>query len=123
VRQTLGKSPVGQIVVSAFHQDNQTVITFSDDGAGIDLERVKAKAIKKGLITITQAQLLSPDAVYELLYHPDFSTKDERDLRAGTGFGLDIVRTELNKIGGSIFTNSLPGKETMFKIIYPKALG
>ncbi|EDX77617.1 ATPase, histidine kinase-, DNA gyrase B-, and HSP90-like domain protein [Coleofasciculus chthonoplastes PCC 7420] len=123
VRQTLGKSPVGQIVMSAFHQDNQTIITFSDDGAGIDLERVKAKAIKKGLITITQAQIISPEAVYELLYHPDFSTKDERDLRAGTGFGLDIVRTELNKIGGSISTTSLPGKGTTFKIIYPNALG
>ena len=123
VRQTMGKLPVGQIVMSAFYQDNQMVITFSDDGAGIDVERVKAKAIKKGLITITQAQLLAPEAVYELLYHPDFSTKDERDLRAGTGFGLDIVRTELNKIGGSISTNSLPGKGTTFKIIYPKALG
>ncbi len=123
MRQTLGKSPVGQIVMSAFYQDKQTVIMFSDDGAGIDVERVKAKAIKKGLITITQAQILSPEAVYELLYHPDFSTKDERDLRAGTGFGLDIVRTELNKIGGSISTISLPGKGTTFKIIYPNALG
>ncbi len=123
VRQTLGKSPVGQIVMSAFHQDNQTVITFSDDGAGIDLERVKAKAIKKGLITITQARIISPEAVYELLYHPDFSTKDERDLRAGTGYGLDIVHTELNKVGGAISTSSRPGQGTTFKIIYPKALG
>ncbi|MFP4100962.1 ATP-binding protein [Coleofasciculus sp.] len=56
-------------------------------------------------------------------YHPDFITKDERDLKAGTGYGLDIVHTELTKVGGAISTSSRPGQGTTFKIIYPKALG
>lgn len=119
VRQAAGKSPVGQIVLRAFHQDNQIVISFTDDGTGIDVERVKAKAIEKGLIKIDEAQSLSTIQVYELLYCPDFSTKDERDLRAGLGFGLDVIRTELTKIGGVISTNSTPGKGTTFTIVYP----
>ena len=118
VRQQAGKSPVGQIVLRAFSQGNQIAIAFSDDGAGIDVERVKAKALEKRLISTSQARTLSAQEVYELLYHPDFTTKDERDLRAGTGFGLNIVRTELNKIGGVISTDSIPGKGTTFTILY-----
>jgi chemosensory pili system protein ChpA (sensor histidine kinase/response regulator) len=120
VRQAAGKSPVAQIALRAVHQDNQIVISFSDDGAGIDVERVKAKAIEKGLIKIDEAQSLSKIQVYELLYCPGFSTKDERDLRAGLGFGLDVIRTELTKIGGIISTDSTPGKETTFTIVYPE---
>ncbi|MCL1471119.1 ATP-binding protein [Argonema antarcticum] len=100
VRQAAGKSPVGQIKIRVFSQGNQTAIAFSDDGAGIDIERVKTKAIEKGLITSSQAQTISTAELYELLYHPDFTTKDKRDLRAGLGFGMDIIRTELNKKGG-----------------------
>ncbi|HBE17374.1 MAG TPA: hypothetical protein DEG17_17420 [Cyanobacteria bacterium UBA11149] len=119
VRQKAGKSPVGEILIRAFKQGNKTVISFADDGAGIDVERVKMKAISKGLITMFQSQSFAHEDFYELLYHPDFSTRDERDLRAGTGFGLDIVRTELNKIGGVINTSSIPGKGTNFTIVYP----
>ncbi|MFB2837656.1 ATP-binding protein [Floridanema evergladense] len=119
VRQAAGKSPVGQIKIRIFYQGNQTAIAFSDDGAGIDIDRVKTKAIEKGLITISQSQTISQADLYELLYHPDFTTKNERDLRAGLGFGMDIIRTELNKVGGLITTNSTPGRGTTFTIIYP----
>ncbi|MGA9378714.1 MAG: ATP-binding protein [Phormidium sp.] len=119
VRQAAGKSTVGQIKIRLFYQGNQTAIAFSDDGAGIDIERVKTKAIEKGLITTFQAQSMSLTDVYELLYHPDFTTKDNRDLRAGLGFGMDIIRSELNKIGGVITTSSIPGQGTTFTIIYP----
>jgi chemosensory pili system protein ChpA (sensor histidine kinase/response regulator) len=122
VRQAAGKSPVGQIVLRAFCQGNKIVISFTDDGAGIDVERVKAKAIEKELIKIDEAQSLSTIQVYELLYCPDFSTKDERDLRAGLGFGLDVIRTELTKLGGVISTNSKPGKGTNFTIVYPEKI-
>ena len=120
VRQAAGKAPIGQIALRAFHQGNQIVISFTDDGAGIDVERVKAKAIEKGLIKSDEAQSLSTIQVYELLYYPDFSTKDERDLRAGLGFGLDVIRTELTKIGGVISTDSTLGKGTTFTIVYPE---
>ncbi|MBD2017203.1 Hpt domain-containing protein [Microcoleus sp. FACHB-53] len=121
-RQAAGKSPVGQIVLRAFRQGNKIVISFTDDGAGIDVERVKAKAIEKELIKIDEAQSLSTIQVYELLYCPDFSTKDERDLRAGLGFGLDVIRTELTKLGGVISTDSKSGKGTNFTIVYPEKI-
>lgn len=71
------------------------------------------------MITICEAETISNAEVYELLYHPGFSTKDERDLRAGLGFGMDVIRTELAKTGGIISTDSTPGKETTFTIVYP----
>ena len=117
-RRLAGKHPVGQVVLQASRQNNKAVVSFSDDGAGIDIERVKAKAINKGLITESQAGLLSDVQVYEFLFHPDFSTKDVRDMRAGTGYGLDIVRAELKKIGGNIEVQSIPGRGTTFTMIY-----
>jgi chemosensory pili system protein ChpA (sensor histidine kinase/response regulator) len=118
VRQSLGKPIAGKLTLTATHEEKQVVISFSDDGAGIDVERVKAKAITKKLITVAAAVHLSDLETYEFLFHPDFSTKDIRDMRAGTGYGLDIVRAELKKIGGSISVRSTPGQGTTFTIIY-----
>lgn len=119
VRETAGKSPAGEIALRVFHQGNQTIISFSDDGAGIDVARVRAKALDKGLITAERAESLSPQDAYELLYHPGFTTKDERDLNSGLGFGMDAIRTELSKMGGGIRTDSTPGEKTTFTIVYP----
>jgi chemotaxis protein histidine kinase CheA len=119
VREAAGKSPIGQIALGVFQQGNQTIISFSDDGAGIDVERVKAKALEKGLITAERAESLSPQDAYELLYHPGFTTKDERDLIAGLGVGMDAIRTELSKIGGGIRTDSTRGEGTTITICYP----
>lgn len=116
VRQSLGKSIAGKITLTASHEEKQVVISFSDDGAGIDVECVKSKAIAKKLITAASAVHLSDLEIYEFLFHPDFSTKDIRDMRVGTGYGLDIVRSELKKIGGSISVRSTPGKGTTFTI-------
>ena len=76
VRQQYGKPSTGRITISAFLQGNQTVISVADDGAGIDPDRVKAKAIEKGLITKAKAKALSHQDIYEFLFHPGFSTKD-----------------------------------------------
>lgn len=118
VRQSLGKPVAGKIILAAAHKDGQVVISFSDDGAGIDVERVKAKAIMKKLITDDDTIRLSDVEIYEFLFHPDFSTKDIRDMRAGTGYGLDIVRSELKKIGGSVRVCSTLGQGTTFIITY-----
>lgn len=118
-REAAGKSPVGKIILRAYYNEsNKLVISFADDGAGINVEHVKSKAIAKGIITKSQADLLSTAEVYELLFQPDFSTKDRRDLRAGTGYGLDIVRTEIEKNGGYIKVHSIMGKGTTFTTIY-----
>jgi chemosensory pili system protein ChpA (sensor histidine kinase/response regulator) len=121
-RSAKGKSPVGQITVRAFHQGNQTIIAVSDDGAGIDPERVKAKAIKNGLITPEAAENMSRQEVYNLLFQPGFSTKDQVDQFAGRGIGMDVVLTSLKQMRGSIHTDSTLGKGTTFTIRLPLTL-
>ena len=121
-RLRVGKPEAGNINIRAFIQGNQTVITVTDDGAGIDPERVKTKAIEKNLITWATAQNLSEQQVYELLFHPGFSTKDEADDFAGRGVGMDVVNTDLKKIRGSISTESEIGKGTTFTIRLPLVL-
>ena len=117
-----GKSEVGNINIRAFIQGNQTVITVKDDGAGIDPEIVKKKAIEKNLITWATAQQLGDQQVYELLFHPGFSTKETADDFAGRGVGMDVVNTDLKKIRGSISTESEVGKGTIFTIRLPLVL-
>jgi chemotaxis protein histidine kinase CheA/ActR/RegA family two-component response regulator len=116
------KQPVGTITVRAFHQGNQTVISVSDDGAGIDHERVKQKALKVGLITPEQAQTMSRIEIYELLFQPNFSTKDKADDLAGRGVGMDVVRTSISEIRGTITTDSKLNKGTNFTIRLPLTL-
>jgi len=122
VRQKAGKSPTGKITIKAFHQGNQTVISFSDDGAGINAERVKIKAIEKGLVPRTNAENMSRQELYQLIYHPGFSTKDEADLLSGKGVGMDVVLTSLSEIRGTITTDSNEGKGTTFTIRLPLTL-
>ena len=117
-----GKPEAGHINIRAFIQGNQTVITVTDDGAGINPEKVKEKAIEKNLITWATAQNLSDQQVYELLFHPGFSTKDQADDYAGRGVGMDVVNTDLKKIRGSISTESEVGKGTTFTIRLPLVL-
>ncbi|MCC0175762.1 hybrid sensor histidine kinase/response regulator [Waterburya agarophytonicola K14] len=121
-RLEVGKPEAGNITIRAFLQGNQTVITVTDDGAGIDPEIVKKKAIEKNLITWANAQNLSNQQVYELLFHPGFSTKDQADDFAGRGVGMDVVNTDLKKIRGSVSTESEIGKGTTFTIRLPLVL-
>jgi len=122
VRIRQGKTPVGKITVSSFLQGNQTLIVVSDDGAGIDREIVKTKAIQKGLITRSEAKIMSHQEIYDLLFHPGFSTKDKADDFAGRGVGLDVVRTSLIPIRGSVSIQSNLGEGTTFTIRLPLTL-
>ncbi|MBF2057698.1 MAG: response regulator [Cyanobacterium sp. T60_A2020_053] len=121
-RQANGKAPMGTITVRAFLQGPQTVISISDDGAGIDAHKVKQKAIQQKLITPAQAQNLKDQEVYEFLFNAGFTTKDKADSHAGRGVGLDIVRNSLNEIRGSVFIDSTPGQGTTFTIRLPLTL-
>ena len=122
VRQAIGKPPVGAITVRAFHQGNQTVISVTDDGAGIDIEQVKAKAIKMGITTPEQAQTLSVLDVYDLLFLPGFSTKEKEDELAGRGIGLDVVCARMSEIRGTINIDSIVGRGTTFTHRLPLTL-
>ncbi|ACK73055.1 putative CheA signal transduction histidine kinase [Gloeothece citriformis PCC 7424] len=121
-RQQKGKPPEGQIRVRAFLQGNQTVISISDDGAGIDIKRVKRKAIEKGLIVPEEANILTEQELYDFLFHPGFSTKDKADDFAGRGVGLDVVRKEMTEIRGTVTIDSSPDKGTIFTIRLPLTL-
>ncbi|MDJ0510641.1 MAG: response regulator [Crocosphaera sp.] len=121
-RKELGKPSEGNIQLRAFLQGNQTVITVSDDGGGIDAERVKRKAIEKSLISPEEANILSETEIYDFLFHPGFSTRDQADDFAGRGVGLDVVRTSLQDIRGSVTIDSVRGKGTTFTIRLPLTL-
>jgi chemotaxis protein histidine kinase CheA/ActR/RegA family two-component response regulator len=122
VRLAAGKPAMGRITIRAFHQGNQTVISVSDDGAGIDPQKVKAKAIKQGLLTASQAQRMSRTEVYDLLFMPGFSTQEQATEYAGRGVGMDVVRTSLHEIRGTVGIDSTIGKGTVFTIRLPLVL-
>ncbi len=122
IRLAAGKPAVGRITIRAFHQGNQTIISVADDGAGIDVDRVKLKAVEKGLLTAEDARTISRLDMYDILFHPGFSTKDQADDFSGRGVGMDVVRTSLSEIRGVINTDSTPGRGTSFTIRLPLTL-
>ncbi|MCW5317664.1 response regulator [Nostoc sp. KVJ3] len=121
-RQAAGKPPVGIITIRSFHQGNQTIISVGDDGAGIDSAKVKAKAVKIGMITEAQAKAMSRLEVYDLLFQSGFTIKDQADEISGRGVGMDVVRSEISEIRGTVNTDSAIGKGTTFTIRLPLTL-
>ena len=122
VRKKAGKPRVGRITLRAFHQGNQTVIAISDDGAGIDAERVRSKAVEQKLLNPAEAKTMTNVELYDCLFHPGFSTKDKADDFSGRGVGMDVVRTSLSEIRGTIHIDSAVGKGTTFTIRLPLTL-
>ena len=113
-RTAAGKPPEGKITVRAFYQGNQTVIYVADDGGGIDTKFVQRKAVEKGLISQAEAAGLSDIETYDLLFHPGFSTRDQADDFAGRGVGMDVVRTSLAEIRGSVTIDSELGGDKLY---------
>jgi chemosensory pili system protein ChpA (sensor histidine kinase/response regulator) len=120
LRRQVGKSPEGKIMIKAFYQGNQTIIVVSDDGGGINVEKVKQKAIDLGLLTAEADQ----DEVFNILFHPGFSGRsaEEVDDLAGRGVGLDVVRRNISELRGSIQVDSSLGQGTTFTIRLPLTL-
>ncbi|MEB3211828.1 MAG: response regulator [Leptolyngbyaceae bacterium] len=121
-RHALNKPPVGKITIRVFHQGNQTIISVTDDGAGIDPDNVKAKALQRGLISPEEAVEMTRLDIYDLLFHHGFSTRDQADDFAGRGVGMDVVRTSLSEIRGVINIDSTVGQGTTFTIRLPLTL-
>ncbi len=121
-RQLAGKGSTGKLTVRAYHQGNQTVISISDDGAGISTEKVKKSAVAKGVRTQAEVDRLNDTEVYALLFEAGFSTATEADEFKGRGVGLDVVKTCLDDIRGIIIVESLVGKGTTFTIRLPLTL-
>jgi chemosensory pili system protein ChpA (sensor histidine kinase/response regulator) len=122
VRQSQGKPEEGTIDIQIFYQGNQIIIVVADDGSGINAARVKEKAIDKGLLDATGAHSIADIDLYDFIFHPGFSTRSEADELAGRGVGMDVVRTSLNELRGTIQVDSTPGKGTTFTIRLPLTL-
>ncbi|MGK5033899.1 Hpt domain-containing protein [Janthinobacterium sp. LB3P118] len=119
-RLTAGKSEMGELLVQVSQQGNEVAIAFSDDGAGLDLERIRAKAHGAGLVAM-DAPLTDAQAA-ELIFTPGFSTADSLTELAGRGFGMDIVRSEALALGGRVETLTQAGLGMRFTIHLPLTL-
>jgi two-component system, chemotaxis family, sensor histidine kinase and response regulator PixL len=120
-RQTAGKSEVGTIEISAAYRGNQTIITLRDDGRGIDLDKIRAKALKMGLDE-SDLKAASKNELLELIFMPGFSTAEQVTDLSGRGVGMDVVRNNLQQIRGEIELDTELGVGTTFTITVPFTL-
>ncbi len=121
-RVQLGKPPVGTLVLRAYHEGGQVVIEIEDDGRGIDVEKVKQKAIEKGLITPAEAEKMSDREALALIFKPGFSTAKQVTNISGRGVGMDVVKTNVEKLGGSIDIQTVLGAGTTVRLKIPLTL-
>ncbi|MCR5428944.1 MAG: chemotaxis protein CheA [Lachnospiraceae bacterium] len=117
-----GKPEVGSIYLNAFQQGNSVVIEVTDDGGGIDVEKVKRKAIEKGTITPEQAEVMSDKEIIDLLFRPSFSTAEQISDISGRGVGLDVVKTKIEALGGNVECKTVLGEGSTFTIRLPLTL-
>ncbi len=122
VRNQLGKPPEGTLFLRAFHESGYVNIEIADDGSGIDIGALKVKAIERGLISPEQAARLREQEALHLIFLPGFSTAKEVTNLSGRGVGMDVVRTNIEKINGTIDVYSHPNKGTTFKLKIPLTL-
>ncbi len=120
VRAAAGKPETGTILLKASNEGNQIVIEIKDDGAGIDVEKVRKKAVERGLIHPDKA--VTEQDAFNLIMQPGFSTADKISNISGRGVGLDVVKTMINNLKGTISINSAKGKGTSFIIKLPLTL-
>lgn len=121
-RVALGKPPQGTVRLRAFHQENQIVITVEDDGKGMDPEKLRQKAVEKGILSAEAAARLSDREAFNLIFMPGFSTAKTISDVSGRGVGMDIVRNHIEKINGVIEIETAVGKGTRFTIKLPLTL-
>jgi two-component system chemotaxis sensor kinase CheA len=120
VRRAAGKDPSGKIVVKAFHDAGSIVVEISDDGAGLDHERILQHARKQGIIS--EGSRLSEAEIHNLIFQPGFSTADKVSELSGRGVGLDVVRRNVNALSGAVHVASQKGRGTTFTIRLPLTL-
>jgi two-component system, chemotaxis family, sensor kinase CheA len=122
VRAAAGKDPEGTLKLRAYQESSHVIIEVSDDGAGIGVERVRNKAIERGLISAERAALLGERELLQLIFLPGFSTAEAVTNVSGRGVGMDVVRTNVEKIGGKVEIESRPGKGTTLRLRIPLTL-
>ena len=122
VRRQLFKPERGQIEIRAYHQGSQTVIEVRDDGQGIHLERIRSRALELGLLSSEQLAGISKDRLLGLLFEPGFSTASQVSEISGRGVGLDVVRSQMRSLKGTVTVTTTPGQGTTFTLRIPLTL-
>lgn len=122
VRAERGKPEVGSIWLDAYQEGNNVVIEVRDDGNGIDVEKVKQKAVEKGNLTQEQADALTEKEAIDLLFKPSFSTSDKVTDVSGRGVGLDVVKSKIEALGGDVEVKTTYGEGSTFSIRLPLTL-
>jgi two-component system chemotaxis sensor kinase CheA len=121
-RVAAGKPAEGVLTLRARHESGQVVVEVADDGAGIDPAKVGAKAVERGLITVDQLSRMSPADILQMVFLPGFSTAAAVTNVSGRGVGMDVVKTNIESIGGTIEVESVPGRGTCTRLRIPLTL-
>ena len=117
-----GKDPAGRLILRAFHEGGQVNIEISDDGAGLNRQRIRQKAVERGIVTAEQAAGLSEREICNLIFRPGFSTAEKVTNVSGRGVGMDVVKTNVEKIGGVVDVQSTAGQGTTVRVKIPLTL-
>ena len=121
-RVKAGKDPTGRLILRAFHEGGRVNIEISDDGAGLNVERLRQKAVERGVITAEQAARLTEREIFNLIFLPGFSTAQKITNVSGRGVGMDVVKTNVEKIGGTVDVQSTAGRGTTVRVKIPLTL-
>ncbi|WP_218079505.1 hybrid sensor histidine kinase/response regulator [Anthocerotibacter panamensis] len=121
-RLSQGKPAVGRIELVAYHRGAQTILEVRDDGRGLDLERITERAIAQGLLTVAQASTTPPEQILDLIFEPEFSTATQVSELSGRGMGLDVVRSQLQALKGTVTMTSVAQQGTTFILRIPLTL-
>jgi two-component system, chemotaxis family, sensor kinase CheA len=121
-RAAAGKPAEGRLSLRAYHEGGQVIIEISDDGAGLDSEKLRRKAVEKGLITAEQSARMSEREATNLIFLPGFSTAEKVTNVSGRGVGMDVVKTNIDKIGGTVDVQSKAGAGTTVRMKIPLTL-
>lgn len=121
-RLAQGKSRVGTLKLIARQEGNSVLIIVEDDGQGINIEKVKTKAVENGMVTIKELEQMSEKEILDFIFAPGFSTAQQVTDISGRGVGLDVVRAKINSLNGNVFLESQPGIGTKFTIKLPLTL-
>ena len=121
-RRKLGKNPQGVVRLNAYHHGNQVVVEVTDDGRGIDAQKIRAKAIEMGMMTAEEAPRLSDAEVLDYIFRPGFSTAEQVTEVSGRGVGMDVVQSVLHRLKASVSVETHVGQGTTFRLKLPLTL-
>jgi two-component system, chemotaxis family, sensor kinase CheA len=123
VRERAGKHRVGAVVIRAELRGNQVSFEVSDDGAGLDHRAIRATAVQRGLMGAAAVEALSDQTVEQLIFRPGFTTRQDASDISGRGVGLDVVATQVRRLGGAVTVKSTPGQGTQIRLLLPSRGG